>query len=218
MEVLKTYLPTSIVDLYVESTDAYTKLTTDEERQQLKKEEEEKFLTYVLLRRSNQQIFGSLLKKWSAEFAQGRDQYPIGLEEAKDVMAQHMLSNSDAVTKQKLMNKLKSKGGDQGERQLDVNSESNSQQETSFAQNDNKFCYCCGSKDHLSFDCSKKDKVPRDQWYVNKMHSHAQQLISTDDQQLNEDAGSKSGMRLQCTDCLVQRKNIAKQSSDSREN
>ena len=95
VEVLKTHLPTSIVDSYVKTTDAYTKLTTDKERQQLKKEEEEKFLTYVLLRHSNQQIFGSLLKKWSAEFAQGRDQYPTGLEEAKDVMAQHMLSNSE---------------------------------------------------------------------------------------------------------------------------
>ena len=53
VEVLKTHLPTSIVDSYVENTDAYTKLTTDKERQQMKKEEEEKFLTYVLLRRSN---------------------------------------------------------------------------------------------------------------------------------------------------------------------
>ena len=93
----------SIVDSSVESTDAYTKLTTDKERQRLKKEEEEKFLTYVLLGRLNQQLFGSLLKKWSAEFAQGRDQYPTGLEEAKDAMAQHMLSNSNAVTEQKLM-------------------------------------------------------------------------------------------------------------------
>ena len=29
VEVLKTHLPTFIVDLYVESTDAYTKMTTD---------------------------------------------------------------------------------------------------------------------------------------------------------------------------------------------
>ena len=87
------------------------------------------------------------------------------------------------------MNKLKAKSGRQGERQSDVNSKSNSQQETSFAQSDNKFCQCCGSKDHLSFDCSKKDKVPRYQWYVNKMHSHVQQSTATDDQQRNEDAG-----------------------------
>ena len=41
VEVLKTPLPMSIVDLYVESTGAYTKLMTDKERQQLKKEEED---------------------------------------------------------------------------------------------------------------------------------------------------------------------------------
>ena len=60
---------------------------------------------------------------------------------------------------------------------------------------DNKFCYCCGSKDHLSFDCSKKAKVPRDQWYVNKMHSHVQQLMTTGDQQCNEHAGPSSTNR-----------------------
>ena len=46
-----------------------------------------------------------------------------------------MLSNSDAVTEQKLMNKITSKSWRQGERQQDAN-ESSSQQETSFAQND----------------------------------------------------------------------------------
>ena len=107
-------------------------------------------------------------------------------------MAQHMLSNSNAVTEQKLMNKLAAKSGRQGEHQSDANSEFNSQQETSFAQNDNKCCYCCGSKDNLSFDCSEKNKVSRDQWYMNKMHSHAQQSISTEDQHRNEEAGLSS--------------------------
>ena len=101
VEVLKTHLPTFIVDLYVESTDTYKQLTDDSTCLQLKKKEEEKFLTYFLLRRLNQKIYGSLPKNWSAEFPQGRDQYSTGLEEAKDVMAQHLLSNSDAVSEQK---------------------------------------------------------------------------------------------------------------------
>ena len=88
-------------------------------------------------------------------------------------MAQHMLSNSNAVTEQKLINKIATKSGRQGERQSDANSESNSHHKMSFAQSYNKFCYCCGSKDHLSLDCSKKDKVHRDQWYVSKIHSPA---------------------------------------------
>ena len=109
------------MDSYVESTDAYTKLTTDKDCQQLKKEEEEKFLTYVKLRRSNQKIYRSLLKKWSARFAQGRDQYLIRIEEAKDIMAQHSLSNSNTVSEQKLMNKLSAKNGKPVERQSDAN-------------------------------------------------------------------------------------------------
>ena len=79
-------------------------------------------MTDVLLRRSNHKIYSSLLKKWSAELAQERDQYPTGLEEAKGVMVQHLLSDSDAVSEQKLMNKVSAKNGRQGERPSDTNS------------------------------------------------------------------------------------------------
>ncbi|WP_371079441.1 hypothetical protein, partial [Salmonella enterica] len=40
--------------------------------------------------------------------------------------------------------------------------------ELSFAQLENS-CYCCGRKGHLSNKCGKRDIIPRDQWYINKL-------------------------------------------------
>ena len=172
VDVLKSYLPTSLVDPYVESTDAYSKCADSAAEAELKKKEEEKFLTYIFVKRSNQKVYGSLMKQWNSAFAQTRDEFPKGLEEAKDVLSQH---KSDATDEQKLLNKVASKSGNNGDRrENDGKAVSDTQQDTSFAQkSSDRFCYCCGSVEHLSFDCSKKN-TPKDQWYVNKMHSHAQ--------------------------------------------
>ena len=82
------------MESYLESTDPKKQLTHDKTGTQLKKTEEDKLLTYTLLRLSDKMIYNSLLKTWSTEFAQSRDQYLIGLEEAEDAMAQHLMRNS----------------------------------------------------------------------------------------------------------------------------
>ena len=39
-----------------------------------------------------------------------------------------------------------------------------------FAQKNkgNRFCYCCGDKNHVSTDCPKKDDIPQNQWAINR--------------------------------------------------
>ena len=49
----------------------------------------------------------------------------------------------------------------------------------SFAQLEGK-CYCCGKAGHKSPDCRHKEKIPRDEWAINKAQSHAQ---AKDDEQ-----------------------------------
>ena len=54
----------SIVDSYIESTQAYKKVTNDKSCIKHKKKEEEKFLTYVLLGHSDQKVFCQ--RNWSS--------------------------------------------------------------------------------------------------------------------------------------------------------
>jgi hypothetical protein len=42
----------------------------------------------------------------------------------------------------------------------------------SFAQMKGK-CYCCGKAGHRSPDCRQKDKIPKEEWVINKSQQHA---------------------------------------------
>ena len=181
VDVLESYLGGSIVDPYTRSLEAYEK-ASDDDKAKMIEENRKAFNTFVFFRKLDQHIFGSLFRKWTSEYAQQIDHFPKDLDEAKEVCDSH---RSDAVNEQKLMNKVTSKSG-QGERHSgDV--QEGAQQGTSFAQkSSDKFCYCCGSPDHMSFDCSKKNTL-KDQWYVNKMHSHLQQ---EDTQSTSQETGT----------------------------
>jgi hypothetical protein len=39
-------------------------------------------------------------------------------------------------------------------------------------------CYCCGKPGHRSPECHKKDKIPKDEWVINKSQPH---LNASDD-------------------------------------
>ena len=48
-----------------------------------------------------------------------------------------------------------------------------------FAQKNksNRFCYCCGNKNHVSTDCLKKDDIPKNQWAINRGQQLLQQEV-----------------------------------------
>jgi hypothetical protein len=41
---------------------------------------------------------------------------------------------------------------------------------TSFTQHEGR-CYCCGKPGHRSPDCWEKDKIPQEEWAINKVEA-----------------------------------------------
>jgi hypothetical protein len=58
----------------------------------------------------------------------------------------------------------------------------------SFAQKEGK-CYCCGKPGHKSPECRSKEKIPREEWAINKSQQHQQQHV----QSKSDDANSMGG-------------------------
>ena len=117
-------------------------------------------------------MYGSLTRKWNAEFAQGQTKnFPRTWLEVLDVFNQH---KPDTIDEQKLIGRMAARSGTNPNR---PEGEVVVQQDASFAQKGDggTFCYCCGSRDHLSNNCPKRESTPRDKWYVAKLHSHMQQ-------------------------------------------
>jgi hypothetical protein len=97
----------------------------------------------------------------------GHDQYPILLTEANNVLSNHHFDVTKPKSKpQDRSNpKFKNKQGEKGKEDDDTPA-------LSFAQMEGK-CYCCGKPGHRSPDCRQKDKIPKEEWVINKSQSHA---------------------------------------------
>ena len=58
----------------------------------------------------------------------------------------------------------------------------------SFAQLEGK-CYCCGKPGHKSPECDKNDRIPKDEWAINKQQ---QQFLQNQNTQDSDSSGKNS--------------------------
>jgi len=109
----------------------------------------------LLLQNADKNKYGSLLKDLNKQFSLGHNQFPKTISAAVDVLSQHPFDQKfhDNKRKQK-ENKTK---------------DDPSPSETSFNQNRVEVtCDCCGKKGHHSNKCFKKNKIPKNEWFINK--------------------------------------------------
>jgi len=138
----------------------------------LEKESYKSWMTYMYLRSSDQRKYGSLMKGWTTQYSQGSDQYPKTFVKAVDILTNHRFDEGFAKHK----NKEKTENKDKRRNKEKDGNEENKEHGRSFAQkgSNDKFCYCCGDKNHLSNNCPVRDKTNRSDWVVNKGMQHLQ--------------------------------------------
>ena len=102
----------------------------------------------------------------------GTDLYPPSLDDLREVLA----SGKFKPTKEWLdkQNSRKSDKAQAKKPPFDPNKHIGSMPAAMFYQQKAKgeACYCCGSPDHKSFNCPKKDKLPKDKWAINQFNEH----------------------------------------------
>jgi hypothetical protein len=127
----------------------------------------EQLFAFLSLENADQDKYGSLLKGLNSQKSLGHDQYPRLVTEANNVLSNHCfdLSKPKAKPQGSSNPKFKNKQGEKGQ-------EDNEMPTLSFAQMEGK-CYCCGKPGHRSPDCRQKDKIPKDEWVINKSQLHA---------------------------------------------
>jgi hypothetical protein len=144
----------------------------------LNTEASESLFAFLYLENSDQQKYGSILNNLNSQKSLGNDQYPRTIVETNNVLSNHKLDEKQKPIKGKQEHKhpIKTQKG---------KDESDNEESTplSFAQMEGK-CYCCGKKGHRSPECYSKDKIPKEEWAVNKSQQHAHKK--------NDDAASVS--------------------------
>src|SRR5210317_1862978 len=149
-------------------------------------------MAYLLMRGVDQAKYGSLMKNLCKQFSLGNDQYPKTLVTATDVLSNHRLDQKYYDNKKKIADKRKT-----------IESEENEKLETHFQQKTIK-CYCCGEDGHAVPKCPMKDKIPKEDWYVQRAMSNMQE----EDDSTNASNGSNKDKKQEDKDEKPERKTV----------
>jgi hypothetical protein len=133
----------------------------------------EQMFVFLYVENSDQEKYGSIIKNLDSQKLLGNDQYPRTIVKTNNVLSNHKF-DINKVRKEKHLYKANKHKEDKDDE------ESNP---LSFAQLEGK-CYCCEKLGHKSPDCRSKEKIPRDEWAINKAQQHVQSS--------NDDAKSTS--------------------------
>ena len=153
--------------------------------EELRKIADEQLSTYVYLVNSDQRKYGTLIKGLHSQKALNNDQYPKTMVEGNNVLSTHRHDNI------KDNNRENNRGSHRSEGNENQDNETKDEHVVlSFTQLEGK-CYCCGKAGHKSPQCFKKDKIPKEEWAINKTQL-AQTAQTTQNQTNSESRASVS--------------------------
>jgi hypothetical protein len=159
-DVLKSYVGVKLLDHFVTHTQEYIDLLGDTTKEaELKAEAFEKWCAYLLITRSDQSKYGSVVRHFRAQFSMENDQYPRTLRIATDILSSHKFDKNPAKG-----NNHSNKAEKSSEKKDDESVATNFVQKMKTGE----FCYCCGSPKHRCSKCPKKDSITREEWYDRK--------------------------------------------------
>ena len=152
-----------VLTKYMESMNGYD---PDNNKPFVRKAYEE-YLAYTFLINSDQNKYGSLIKNLAQQQSLGNTQYPKSLTAASEVLLEHQWDSKYYDNRKNKKDKEK-RAREQDNDNTTIATNNTEELELSFAQLENA-CYCCGKKGHSSNKCFQKDKIPKEQWYVNRL-------------------------------------------------
>ena len=211
-DVAKSYWGNHILDTYIKNTSDYNILqenikilkadtnskqedidVLEEEQNRMVDDAWETWLSYILLKGSDQNKYGTLMKGFVSQYSLGNDQYPKTLQGAADALSQHKLDQKYYDNMKKNKEKKSNNNTNSSNTTNDDVSGSSFAQKKGNTNNKNNYtnktkrCFCCGSEDHLLPQCDKKDKIPKDKWFFTRVMA---QISASDNERSSDDEDS----------------------------
>jgi hypothetical protein len=208
-DVVKAQLGTTMLDTYVENQPKYQALTEfdADEKDKMKENAFEAWMAYLFIRGSDQAKYGSLVQGFASQFSLQNDQWPKTLSKAMDVLSNHKFDSKHSENMKKHYENIKNKQERQKQQQQQQSQETTNNP-TSFAQQEDIICYVCGEYGHNAHKCTKKDSIPKDQYWIR--HKQQQHVQNTEQQHTqtgtneNTESGSDIDTRTTVSDITAQ--------------
>lgn len=150
---------------YVSNMPGYDKNDSEKSSSCVKKAWDQ-FLAFTYLDNSDKAKYGTLLTGLQTQQSLKNNQYPKSITEANNVLSNHRFDIASNMGKGK-------SDRSQKENEKELSTQKEEAPEMSFAMLEGK-CYCCGKPNHKSPECRMKDKIPKEEWAINKAKSKEQ--------------------------------------------
>jgi Reverse transcriptase (RNA-dependent DNA polymerase) len=183
-DVMKSHIGGPIIlTRFVENMPGYDSSNLDQTASMQEKAQSQ-FLAYMYLDNADKAKYGTLLTGLHTQTSLKNDQYPKTITEANNVLSNHRFDNAGKQHHHK-PNQNNEKG---------TNNNHNNKEEVpemSFAMLEGK-CYCCGKGGHKSPSCRLKDKIPKEEWAINKAKSTEQSHVNSEVKNSKDDDSSSN--------------------------
>jgi hypothetical protein len=164
---LKGIFGTKFLNEYITKTEKYKAESDQDKRTELQQKSYKTWCSYVYLKNSDQNKYGTLKKSLQSQYALGNDQYPITISKMTDVLTNHSWDNAYAIATKKRKESSGSKTNTPTTPIIDTQTEG-----VVLTQNEkedkkkNATCFCCGEKGHYSPQCPKRDETEHKDWKI----------------------------------------------------
>jgi len=204
-DIVKDFIGTELLHNFVETTAEFQAAADNAAKTKLKKESFDKWTSYMYLYNSDQKKYGSLMKNFKTQYSLGNNQYCETITAAADVLTNHTW---DATYKESVKKRRQQKA--------EANNKNDKvKEEQLHAQGKGKdfkpTCYCCGGE-HKVTECDKRDKIPKNEWAVNKgmsMYTKSKSNKAADNKEENNNKDNNwSGTKvqgMQVHHCMLQK-------------
>jgi hypothetical protein len=159
-----------IMNDYITKTEKYKALSDDDEKTEVQKGAFKQWCSYVFLKNSDQNKYGSLKRNLQSQYALGNDQYPATVSKVTDVLTNHSWDEAYAAATKKRREsspgKNTSTAATPGTNDTEEGAVLAMTKEEKEKKRKNATCFCCGEKGHLSPQCSKIDEIERKDWAI----------------------------------------------------
>src|SRR5210317_80238 len=118
----------------------------------LKENAHDKWMTYLYMRKADQNKYGSLMKGFKTQYSLDNYQYPKTMLKATTVLTSHKWDDKYYSSKKNQKNNNNNDG-----------KKSEEQEGTNLHQKDRShtMCFCCGQKGHFQINAQNKKKLIR---------------------------------------------------------